>query len=328
MAAAATNGRDKLTLLLPPAFAAFGLWVEQLVAESTGKQGAGVVPITGEPAGAPYGADRVFRGGHVRRRVGRTRPRSHARTPRARRACPSTCRTPRDLAAEFLRWEVATATAGLLLGVNPFDEPNVKQAKDATRALLDAYARDGRLPFPEPHATVDGARCHLQRMPRVSRAAPRRGPRSAACAAARLRRAARLRAAGRREPFGAALANARAAAGAGHRLSPRTSGYGPRYLHSTGQLHKGGPNTGRVRRDDRESPGRSAGARASRSRSACCETAQALGDFQSLDARRPAVHVHLPVAIRSCSNESSSGCWADAVDSGRPPGRPRHGRRR
>ena len=135
MARRRSRGRDKLTLLLPPALEPFGLWVEQLVAESTGKNGVGVVPIAGEPPGhatrtAPIASSSAW---HRRReRTGRD-----AR-PSRRRRCPVVSidlPEPAALGAEFVRWEIATAVAGALLGINPFDEPNVQQAKDATATL-------------------------------------------------------------------------------------------------------------------------------------------------------------------------------------------------
>ncbi|MBF8299817.1 MAG: Glucose-6-phosphate isomerase, partial [Acidobacteria bacterium] len=140
MAAAALTGRDKLTLSLPPRLEPFGLWVEQLVAESTGKQGKGIVPITGERSnigmdGATSGDDRLI--------------------------VKVDMSDPTELGAEFFQWEVATATAGLLLDINPFDEPNVQQAKDATRVLLNTCGAQGRLPAPEPDAAFEGVRLTL-----------------------------------------------------------------------------------------------------------------------------------------------------------------------
>ena len=144
--------------------------------------------------------------------------------------------------AEFFRWEVATATAGLLLGINPFDEPNVQQAKDATRALLQAYSAQRRLPVAEPHAQSGGARLTLSQ--------PAQDSLSGADALAFLRVVSPGDYVGLLAylppddaAFAGAFANARAAIG--RRTSCATMfGYGPRYLHSTGQLHKGGPNNG------------------------------------------------------------------------------------
>jgi glucose-6-phosphate isomerase/transaldolase/glucose-6-phosphate isomerase len=289
MAASTEAGRDKLTLLAPDRLQSFGLWVEQLVAESTGKEGKGVVPIAGEGADAPFGADRaavaIQLGPDAARGIERA---TAGGAPVLRATMPDTL----ALGAEFFRWEVATAAAGWLLGINPFDEPNVQQAKDATRVLLDAYTKQGKLPVPESHGGIDGVRLTL------SDAAQTR----LASADAR----AFLTAVGpgdyvgllaylppEHEGFAAALERARAAIGA--RTGAATMfGYGPRYLHSTGQLHKGGPNNGVfvvVTADPAEDlaiPGEPFSF-------FVLEMAQALGDFHSLDrSGRRALHVHLP----------------------------------
>jgi glucose-6-phosphate isomerase len=159
MATAAKAGRDKLTLILPPSLEEFGLWVEQLVAESTGKRGVGIVPIAGETLGGPdkYREDRLF----VRLRTTAekdeaARDRAVARLSDAPLAT-ITFEEPAALGAEFMRWEIATAIAGGLLEINPFDEPNVQQAKDATRGLLDRYEIDRRLPTgPTDYTSEDG----------------------------------------------------------------------------------------------------------------------------------------------------------------------------
>ncbi len=155
MAAGAEAGRDKLSLMLAPPLDTLGLWIEQLVAESTGKQGKGVVPIAlGEFPGMPMGPDRVvvalYPPGGTRARL--LDPLRNDGVPLFEIEVPDQT----AIGAEFLRWEIATATAGVLMDINPFDEPNVKQAKDATRALLDEFEKTGRLPVHEPHADVDG----------------------------------------------------------------------------------------------------------------------------------------------------------------------------
>ncbi len=290
MASAAATGRDKLTLLLPPRFTPFGMWVEQLVAESTGKAGVGVLPVSDESIHAFYGPDRAcvavtFCGeapdaGALARASASGAPVLHIDVPR-----------PTDIAGEFFRWEVATAACGLLLGVNPFDEPNVQQAKDATRALLDAYLTQGRLPFPEAHAVRDGIRLTLSQA--LSSSSPA-NPWSALLASVRPGDYLALLAYAPPDDadFAAALRDARARLGEATQLAT-TAGYGPRYLHSTGQLHKGGPNTGLfvVLTSDPQAdlpiPGQSFSF-------GTLEAAQALGDFQSLErAGRRAVHVHL-----------------------------------
>ena len=277
MAAGARSGRDKLTVILPPRLRRFGLWIEQLIAESTGKQGQGLVPVTGEGGDEPIGEDRVVVAFDITREWGDT-PRMMLETAR-----------PGDLGGEFFRWEVATAAAGFLLGINPFDEPNVQQAKDATRALLETYTAQGRLPVTEPDATIDRVRLTLSPAARKATTDPR--------AFLTLTRqsdyVALLAFLPEDARFAPVLERVR------HDLSMKsgcvaTLGYGPRYLHSTGQLHKGGPDNGvflivtAEASPDLPIPGEpySFGV---------LEQAQALGDFESLNrAGRRALHLHLP----------------------------------
>ena len=184
-----------------------------------------------------------------------------------------------SIGAEFLRWEVATAAAGLLLDINPFDEPNVQQAKDATRALLDTYQQRRQLPNPEAHASIAGARLTLSSAAEQAL--------NGAPAESFLRLAGDSTYVGLLAylppgaEFDAAFQSIREAIG--HATGrPTMFGYGPRYLHSTGQLHKGGPNNGVFlviaadAAEDLPIPGEpfSFGV---------LETAQAIGDFQSLD---------------------------------------------
>ena len=289
MAAAAEAGRDKLTLVLPESLASFGLWVEQLVAESTGKEGTGIVPITGGPSD-PLAADRAL----VVVSLGDTAFRLSSLDSVRSQACMIELSVPSASAigGEFLRWEMATATAGLMLGINPFDEPNVKQAKDATSALLEEYRSTGRLPLRGPNSEIEGARLTL------STAADKMLKQDGA------ERFLEVIEGGDyfgllaylppdREPFDSALQEIRTAIGKSRRCATMF-GYGPRYLHSTGQLHKGGANNGVFiivtadAQEDLAIPGEpfSFGV---------LEMAQALGDFTSLDAEgRRALHVHLP----------------------------------
>jgi glucose-6-phosphate isomerase len=288
--AAAGAGRDKMTLLVPESLEPFGLWVEQLIAESTGKSGVGVVPIAGEPAGPPsvYGPDRFFV------RLG---PNPSALDEATVAGAPHTdieFPEPVALGAEFVRWEIATAVAGAILGINPFDEPNVQQAKDATRTLLASYTKDGRLPTTSPDRTLAG------------------GTTIALSGAARLdlgtRDATALLTLLRPRDYFSLLAYLGPDDGLARELRALRQavrdrakvatmlGYGPRYLHSTGQLHKGGPNSGVFllittgSREDLAIPGEPFSFET-------LEHAQALGDFQSLDVTgRRALHAHLPSA--------------------------------
>jgi glucose-6-phosphate isomerase len=292
--AAAREGRDKLTLLLPPALEPFGLWVEQLVAESTGKQGAGIVPVAGEPPGPPedYGADRLF----VRVRVhDATNADDADRLTRELNAigAPSAEIVVQDvtrLGAEFVRWELATATAAALMGINPFDEPNVQQAKDATRNLLETFKNEGRLPVPEPDAEIDHAAMTLS-------TAARRG-----LGSRDITRFLTLLGSGdylgilaylpESPEIDAVVRRFRSAVRATTRVAT-TFGYGPRYLHSTGQLHKGGANNGVFLLVT--APGQDVAVPGEPFSFGILELAQALGDLTSLDeAGRRALHVHLP----------------------------------
>jgi len=201
---AAGAGRDKLTLALPAAIGSFGTWVEQLIAESTGKEGRGILPVEGEPLGhaTVYGDDRLFV--------------SVGDEPGLE---PGVClpfHNAAQLGAEFFRWEFATAVAGAILGINPFDQPNVKEAKDATNRILEA----GHVPDPgldDLGALLDKVR------PGDYIAITAYIPRNAENEEALRRVRTRLR-----DRYKVAT----------------TVGFGPRFLHSTGQLHKGGPNTG------------------------------------------------------------------------------------
>ena len=144
----ALSGRDKLTLLASPAIASFGAWVEQLIAESTGKEGTGILPVDLEPPGAvaAYGDDRAF----VYLRLAREPDRSQDELARDLAAAGQPVITLEleevgELGGEFFRWEVATATAGALLGIDPFDQPNVQESKDNTKRLLEDYEKTGQL---------------------------------------------------------------------------------------------------------------------------------------------------------------------------------------
>ncbi len=250
MGEAALGGRDKLTLVLPDEMRSFGYWVEQLIAESTGKEGTGILPVEGEPLGGPdvYGDDRLFVA------LG-----EHADLAALEAAGHPVVRLPycdaAQLPAEFARWEFATAVAGHVLGIQPFDQPNVQEAKDATDRVLAE-------PVPPP-ATGSLARLlsslgsgdYLALLAYL----PRTGESQAILQSLRTRLRDRYRVA-------------------------TTVGFGPRFLHSTGQLHKGGPTSGAfvqiVREDpvDAEIPGKPYSF-------SQLKTAQAQGDLESLVAR-------------------------------------------
>jgi glucose-6-phosphate isomerase len=279
MAAGALTGRDKLTLLLPAPLESLGLWIEQLVAESTGKNGSGIVPIVGEAEDAPIADDRVA----VAFRSTPGGPQTLFEQRLRDRGVPVvTLQTDvTEVGGEFFRWETATATAGLLLGINPFDEPNVDQAKAATRTLLDHFNRERLLPQPEPEATVDGIGFTLSRAALAQ--LPSGDPfRFLEVAGASDYLALLAYVPPSSSEWRTLLERVRATAA---RVTgcASTMGYGPQYLHSTSQLHKGGADNGVFiviappPSEDLPVPGElfSFGV---------LEQAQAVGDFHSLDA--------------------------------------------
>jgi glucose-6-phosphate isomerase len=287
MSVAAEAGRDKLTLLLPDGLSALGLWIEQLIAESTGKEGKGILPVVGEPVGGAddYGDDRVFvtistederidEG--VLDRIGARHPLLRLSTRRS------------SLGAEFFRWEFAVAVAGAELGINPFDEPNVQEAKDRTRQLLDAYQR-GQQPEGSPGTADETVAVYT---PEPLRLSPTSAVRRFLDSGKAGDYVALLSYLSPEAAIDAALHDVRAAIRQRTRLAT-TSGVGPRYLHSTGQYHKGGPNTGVLilltaeEADNVAIPGvpYSFGT---------LKRAQAVGDFQALAAHgRRVMRIHL-----------------------------------
>jgi len=227
LAASTLGGRDKATFLFPPRIAGFGDWIEQLIAESTGKEGTGILPIVGEPVAPPsaYGDDRLF----VSFSLGEEVPDERAISELERAGHP-VIRIELDdlysLGDQFFLWELSTAVAAHVLRVNPFDQPNVEAAKRLARELVDGFRRAGRLPPTESTPlTVDGLVAFLAGTERGSYVAlqaylPPSDQVTEAFTALRL---------GLRARFGLAT----------------TFGYGPRFLHSTGQLHKGDRGNGR-----------------------------------------------------------------------------------
>jgi transaldolase / glucose-6-phosphate isomerase len=256
----AAGGRDKLTYVVDEPLASFGLWVEQLIAESTGKQGKGIVPIVDEPVAGPeaYGDDRSFL--HLRHGDGPDEANDAAVAALREAGHPVIVRQidgPTDLGRIFFFAEFAIATAGWVLGINPFDQPNVQEAKDQTKRALDEDAAD------QPDAGDDELRALLDGL-----APPHY-----------------LAVMGYVEPseaFDEAVAELRATVRDATRAAT-TFGYGPRFLHSTGQLHKGGPPTGRFlqlihdSQPDVEVPGKPYGFTR-------LKHAQAIGDLETLRA--------------------------------------------
>lgn len=241
---AARSGRDKATVFLSPGLEGLGRWIEQLLAESLGKDGVGVVPVAGErPATASaYDDDRLFV--HVRLAGAEERGVADLLAELREDGHPVVeIELPGEahLGGEFLRWEVAVATAGAVMGVNPFDEPDVAEAKSETARLLDRWREEGALPDPpvvleEGGLTVYGDAAWIPAGPEglFDRVAGAAGPGDYVSLLAYLpatpARAEALEAV-RRSLWGR---TGRAV----------TAQFGPRYLHSTGQMHKGGPETG------------------------------------------------------------------------------------
>lgn len=239
----ANAGRDKLTLVIDPSLETLGLWIEQLIAESTGKEGKGIVPVNGEPLdGAEvYGDDRLFVSISVGGASQHTKVKLDALAAAGHPVVYRELSELYDLGAEFFLWEFATAVAGWCLGINPFDQPNVQEAKDATKELLTRFERHGRLEERSEIASddlitiygneelkaesvIEALRAHLatirpgdyiaflnyiEQTPEIDQ---------------------------KFQELRTELRNKTNCA--------VTIGYGPRFLHSTGQLHKGGPDTG------------------------------------------------------------------------------------
>ena len=298
----AAAGRDKLTLLASPSVASFGAWAEQLIAESTGKEGTGILPVDAEEIGSldSFGDDRLFVCLNLK-----GAPKEEIAIE-SRIAALSALRQPLvriklndlyDLGGEFFRWEMATAVAGWRLGINPFDQPNVESAKQMTRRMVDEYRQKDRLPDPPCSLREDGVELYgqtsanglseslLSFLGRIDRKSK---PRSYVALQAYLRPSA--------ECFQALQALR-------HRIRDRfqvaaTVGFGPRFLHSTGQLHKGDAGNGLFIQFTAAMPEEAPipdhpGSKASSLTFGLLKTAQALGDERALqEAGREVIRYH------------------------------------
>ncbi|HWG37473.1 MAG TPA: bifunctional transaldolase/phosoglucose isomerase [Terriglobales bacterium] len=273
----AASGHDKLTFIAAPELRAVGAWLEQLIAESTGKQGTGIVPVAGEALGKPdvYAKDRVF----AQIGLGGTNDPTGARLSGLASASPLVqiaLRDRSDLGREFFRWEFATAVAGKVLGINPFDEPNVQESKDNTVRVLGEYLKggDAAAGFNAPPAASTG---------RMKLFAPAGGayPLDAWLASARAGDYVAIMAYLPRNPeMEAALDRLRLTLRDRLRVAT-TVGFGPRFLHSTGQLHKGGANNG-VFLQITAKPDRDLPIPGQKYSFATLLAAQAMGDYESL----------------------------------------------
>jgi len=306
LAAALADGRDKLTIYSGPGLDAFGGWAEQLIAESTGKNGHGIVPIDAKQVSDPgvYAADRLFV--HLALK-GRPDPRNAAIQALADAGHPVVRIEVADsyaVAQEFFRWEIATAVAGAIMGIHPFDQPDVEAAKIATRKLTDEYEQSGTMPEETPILVEGGIKLYADAA---------NASQLAALAGAKTLDAYLKAHLDRLGPgdYAALLAflpmNQRTQTILeGARLVIRDAkhaavclGFGPRFLHSTGQVYKGGPNTGvflQVTCEEQED----LAVPAKRYGFGVIKAAQARGDFAVLAERgRRALRVHLgpdPVA--------------------------------
>lgn len=251
MGEAAMLGMDKLTLIAAPGISEIGAWLEQLIAESTGKIGKGIIPVPGETVYPPeaYGDDRLFV--HLHLGEGRdpqdagVKALAAAGRPVIEIMVPDTL----SLGGEFFRWELATAVAGAVMQLNPFDQPDVEASKIATRKLMDEVEKAGTLPPEKPFHDEGGIKLFADQANTqdIQKLASERT--SGGYLRAHLNRH-------RRGDYAAILAyvemgeenlppllSLRQHVSGGGRIAT-TLGFGPRFLHSTGQLHKGGPGTG------------------------------------------------------------------------------------
>lgn len=296
MGECANAGRDKLTIVADPKISSLGLWVEQLLAESSGKEGKGIIPVAGEALGSPsvYGDDRLFVSISIGKLDSETEMKLKALEAAGHPVVYRTLTDLYDLGEEFFLWEIATAFAGWRLGINPFDQPNVQESKDATKELLEKFAAEGKL-NEQPVLVTDGTLTVHADETTVAAL-----PSSSVLDALR----AHLARAGAGDyiafldyieetPENESIIQQMRTHLRDATRCATTTGYGPRFLHSTGQLHKGGPATGvfiQVTAPDRTDlpiPNQPY-------TFSILKQAQALGDFRSLSSRgRRAIRVDL-----------------------------------
>jgi len=244
------RGRDKVTILASPGIADFGAWLEQLLAESTGKLGKGIVPVDGEPLGAPavYGNDRLF--AYLRLAADRDADQERGVAALEAAGQPVVRITVHDrmqLGQEFFRWEMATAAAGSIIGINPFDQPDVEAAKVKTRDLTDAYEKTGELPAERAFFEGDGIKLFAD--PRNEAALKPQAASLTAALKAHFGRIGQGDYAGllayiERSPAHIDVVRRIRCAIRDRTKAATCVGFGPRFQHSTGQAYKGGPNSG------------------------------------------------------------------------------------
>jgi transaldolase/glucose-6-phosphate isomerase len=290
----AKEGRDKLTIITSPEYASLGAWLEQLVAESTGKLGKGIIPVDGEKLGAPgdYGADRVFV--FIGKNEG-----AKELAASGQPVVEILVSDAEAIGQEFFRWEIATAVAGAVLGINPFDQPDVEASKVATRRLTDEYEKTRKLPAENPFFTENGVQLfadpsNVAELKKLAKDESLRGYLEAHLS--RLGKGDYLALLAYLPMGSETIAPLQS-----WRLTVRDRkqvatclGFGPRFLHSTGQAYKGGPGSGvflqitRAVREDLPVPGQAY-------TFGIVEAAQARGDFEVLaERKRRALRIHLP----------------------------------
>jgi transaldolase/glucose-6-phosphate isomerase len=291
--------RDKVTIIASKGIADFGAWLEQLLAESTGKLGKGIVPVDGEPLGPPevYGNDRVF--AYLRLAGDQDAEQERAVAAIEAMGHPVVRITVHDrmqLGQEFFRWEMATAVAGSIIGINPFDQPDVEAAKLKTRDLTEAYEKTGKLPGERAFFEGDGTKLFAD--PRNEAALKPQATSLTAVLKAHFGRIgqgdyAALLAYIERSPAHIEVMQHMRRAIRDRTKAATCVGFGPRFQHSTGQAYKGGPNSGvflQITCDDPEDlpvPGQSY-------TFGIVKAAQARGDFEVLAERsRRALRVHI-----------------------------------
>jgi transaldolase/glucose-6-phosphate isomerase len=307
----AAAGRDKVTFIASPGISSIGAWLEQLLAESTGKQGKGIIPVDGEMVGPPdvYGEDRLFIYLRLDSSADPTQDAAvdaleHAAHPVVRINVPEIY----DIGQEFFRWEMAVAVAGSIIGINPFDQPDVEASKVATRALTSAFERTGALPADPPIYRESGISLFTDARNTDALESALGGNRSlAGYMRAHLDRLeegdyfAILAYLAMNQTHEDALQAMR------HTVRDRTRvatcvGFGPRFLHSTGQAYKGGPNSGVFLQITCED-GRDIPVPGQRYSFGVVKAAEALGDFAILVEReRRALRVHLGADVTTGLN--------------------------
>jgi transaldolase/glucose-6-phosphate isomerase len=307
MGTLARRGRDKVTIVASPAIAGVGAWLEQLLAESTGKQGKGLIPVDGEPLGPPevYADDRLFAYLRLHEHGDLAQDQAVAALEAAGQPVVRIDIPDRyQIGQEFFRWEIATAVAGSIIGINPFDQPDVEASKLRTRELTSVYERDGALPEETP--VFEGDSFKLFADPANARALRTAGE-PGSVASYLKRHLDRLGP----DDYCALLAYVARNKGHNEQLQAirrlirdrkrvaTCLGFGPRFLHSTGQAYKGGPNSGvflQITCDDEadlEVPGQ-------KYSFGVVKAAQARGDFEVLAERgRRALRIHLGADVES-----------------------------